>query len=121
MCQKKWGVNIHPIKLPTIIKFPSSPHKICTSYTQGWICRSNSIDNVHILVKLITENSNPEMLFISFEEPEVKSSIERFNVIILIIKISLCKLFGWDKILPRFSYFITVLMLMLDKNLVSRH
>lgn len=27
--------------------------------------------NIHILVKIISENGDPEMLFIGFEEPEI--------------------------------------------------
>jgi len=52
----------------------------------------NQIDNIHILVKIITEHGGPEMLFIGFEEPEIKGAIRHFNA----IKIVLCKLFEWD-------------------------
>lgn len=46
----------------------------------GSVDRSQ-IDNIHILVKIITENGDPEMLFIGFEEPEIKGAIGHFNAI----------------------------------------
>lgn len=30
----------------------------------------NQIDNIHVLVKIVTSEGNPELIFLSFEEPE---------------------------------------------------
>lgn len=61
------------------------------------------IDNIHVLLKIITKEGNTDLLFLGFEEPETRGALGYYNA----IKKPIEHYLPWDQILPLISSEIT--------------
>ena len=61
------------------------------------------IDNIHVLLKIITKEGNTDLLFLGFEEPETRGALGYYNA----IKKSIEHYLPWDQILPLISSVVT--------------
>lgn len=61
------------------------------------------IDNIHVMLKIITKEGNNDLLFWGFEEPETRSALGYYNA----IKKSIEHYLPWDQILPLINSIVT--------------